>query len=48
MDKNTLKTSFSGSKSGRIKEIENLISSKKYTRVVEVFGGSCCISNNLN
>lgn len=47
MKKTLLKLSFSGSKVGRIKEIEELIKPKKYKRVLEPFGGSCCISNNL-
>ena len=45
--KTLLKISFSGSKAHRIREIKELIKNKKYTRVIEVFGGSCCISNNL-
>lgn len=46
-EKPLLKISFSGSKINRVREIEGLIKTKKYKRVVEVFGGSCCISNNL-
>jgi site-specific DNA-adenine methylase len=42
-----LKISFSGSKVNRIREIEEKIKDKNYKRVVEVFGGSCSISNNL-
>ena len=45
--KTLLKTSFSGSKVNRVREIKELIKNKKYKRVIEVFGGSCCISNNL-
>ncbi|TWP31218.1 hypothetical protein ETU08_01695 [Apibacter muscae] len=45
--KNLLKLAFSGSKVGRIKEIEELIKDRNYKRVIEPFGGSCCISNNL-
>ncbi|CVK17217.1 Site-specific DNA-adenine methylase [Apibacter mensalis] len=45
--KTLLKISFSGSKANRVIEINELIKNKKYKRVVEVFGGSCCISNNL-
>lgn len=42
-----LKIAFSGSKVYRVMEIEGLINTKKYKRIVEVFGGSCCITNNL-
>lgn len=42
-----LKLAFSGSKYRRIPDIYDLIKSKKYNRIVEVFGGSCCISNNM-
>ncbi len=42
-----IKTAFSGSKANRVKEIMELIRSDNYKRVVEVFGGSCVISNNL-
>ena len=42
-----IKTSFSGNKSNRVKEIAELTKNGEYTRIVEIFGGSCVISNNL-
>ena len=42
-----IKTGFSGNKSNRVKEIAELTRNGKYTRIVEIFGGSCVISNNL-
>ena len=42
-----VKTSFSGNKANRVKEIAEVIKERKYSRIVEVFGGSCVISNNL-
>ena len=42
-----IKTGFSGNKSNRVKEIAELTRTGKYTRIVEIFGGSCVISNNL-
>ena len=42
-----IKIGFSGNKANRVKEIAEIVKKGKYKRVVEVFGGSCVISNNL-
>lgn len=42
-----IKIGFPGNKSNRVKEIAELTKNGNYKRVVEVFGGSCVISNNL-